>query len=139
MLTVLPHADTIVLAAAVAAGGAIANRAVSIDGPWGSLESVALPSLHTALGNVYMRPNEGTTDYGIDLGEYDGPVCVRSASVSIGSSGMCNFPAASPPEPRSEKKKKQKKARAWELISRMPTARLGLASVRMPASRIAPR
>ena len=96
------------------------------------------------MGNVYMRPNDGTTDYGIDLGQFDGPVCVRAASLSIGSNGVCNFPAKAP-----ELSKKwlasplyygrhhgnnaavRQFQRAWELISRMPTARLGLASVRM--------
>lgn len=77
------------------AGGNIANRAVSIDGPWAALESISFPVLETAEGNVYMRPNEGLTQYAVELSSFDGPVCLRGLGLTIGAGPTCNFPASS--------------------------------------------
>jgi hypothetical protein len=75
------------------AGGAIAGRAFSLDGPWSQLVSLNLPVLASAAGNVYVRPNLGTTPLVVDLSSLEeGQACIRALGLSIGSSTSCNFP-----------------------------------------------
>jgi hypothetical protein len=75
------------------AGGAIAGRAVSFDGPWGALQSISLPALTEAAGNVYVRVNEGTTPMALDLSEFGGDgLCVRAQGLALGSGSSCFFP-----------------------------------------------